>query len=602
MIAADERLSVRQPVRESVPERRSRPRHMPASLQQLQVGVEPNLPESDHHSNARKRVELRFEVRQAVADFFGRRVVVGRGAANGRRDISIAQRQPVVAILRGRDVRVAGAMQCRHEEVARAADPIAREHAAGPIGAVGGRREADDQQPGEGIAEAGNRPGPVDVVAVHAPLLASDARAVGTQTGTPFAGDDLIVNRLQAGSVLHPPVRPAPKDPADAARISPQATRRAAGPSARLPRTNMLAGIPACVKIMSFTTRSVFGSSVACVRRPRSIGRGCAARAGRQRKGDKNERIRLTAHAFPRSRQQITISGWLTAGGPISRARRQSHAAASDAERRQCERSLSDERNLGRETHCPERCGELDAVETQEWLESLDYVLQTGGPGKVARLLRDLTVHATENGVKLPFTANTPYINTIPADDQVPMPGSREIERRIKSMIRWNATAMVVRANKANEGIGGHISTFASAATLYEVGFNHFFRGHDGDHGDSSTSGSRLAWHLRAGVSRRPDRRDQLANFRHELNPGGGLSSYPHPWLMPDFWEYPTVSMGLGPIMAIYQARFIAVPRRSRPQAEVERARSGHFSATAKPTSPKRWARSRCRRARSSTT
>ena len=127
----------------------------------------------------------------------------------------------------------------------------------------------------------------------------------------------------------------------------------------------------------------------------------------------------------------------------------------------------------------PKDAAELDAVETREWLESLDYVLQTGGPVKVARLLRELTLHATENGVKLPFTANTPYINTIPADDQVLMPGSPDVERRIKSLVRWNAAAMVVRANKADEGIGGHISTFASAATLYEVGFNHFFRGHD---------------------------------------------------------------------------------------------------------------------------
>src|SRR6266849_4220457 len=133
----------------------------------------------------------------------------------------------------------------------------------------------------------------------------------------------------------------------------------------------------------------------------------------------------------------------------------------------------------------PKNAAELDAVETREWLESLDYVLQTGGPSKVTRLLRELTLHATENGVKLPFTANTPYINTISADEQALMPGSPDVERRIKSFVRWNAAAMVVRANKAEEGIGGHISTYASAATLYEVGFNHFFKGkgddHDGD-------------------------------------------------------------------------------------------------------------------------
>src|SRR5207249_5876843 len=133
----------------------------------------------------------------------------------------------------------------------------------------------------------------------------------------------------------------------------------------------------------------------------------------------------------------------------------------------------------------PKNAAELDAIETREWLDSLDYVLQSGGPSKVARLLRELTVHARQSGVKLPFSANTPYINTITADDQVMMPGSPDIERRIKSLVRWNAAAMVVRANKAEEGIGGHISTFASAATLYEVGFNHFFRGRDQPNDDS---------------------------------------------------------------------------------------------------------------------
>src|SRR5437773_1428159 len=132
----------------------------------------------------------------------------------------------------------------------------------------------------------------------------------------------------------------------------------------------------------------------------------------------------------------------------------------------------------------PKDAADLDATETREWLDSIDYVLQSGGLVKVARLLRELTLHAEENGVRLPFSANTPYINTIPADSQVLMPGSPDIERRIKSVVRWNAAAMVVRANKAEEGIGGHISTFASAATLYEVGFNHFFRGHDEGDGD----------------------------------------------------------------------------------------------------------------------
>jgi pyruvate dehydrogenase E1 component len=208
----------------------------------------------------------------------------------------------------------------------------------------------------------------------------------------------------------------------------------------------------------------------------------------------------------------------------------------------------------------PKDAAELDATETREWLESLDYVLQSGGPAKVARLLRELTIHARQNGVKLPFTASTPYINTISADEQVLMPGSPDLERRIKSLVRWNAAAMVVRANKAEEGIGGHISTFASAATLYEVGFNHFFRGH-GDGGDGADviffqGHAAPGIYARAYLEGRIDE-THLENFRRELKPGGGLSSYPHPWLMPDFWEYPTVSMGLGPIMAIYQARFM---------------------------------------------
>ena len=195
----------------------------------------------------------------------------------------------------------------------------------------------------------------------------------------------------------------------------------------------------------------------------------------------------------------------------------------------------------------------------REWLDSLDYVLQSGGPVKVARLLKELTIHARQNGVKLPFTANTPYINTIPDYEQALMPGNPDSERRIKSLVRWNAAAMVVRANKAEDGIGGHISTYASAATLYEVGFNHFFRGHDGeDDGDLVFFQGHAApgIYARAYLEGRIDE-THLENFRRELKPGGGLSSYPHPWLMPDFWDYPSVSMGLSPIMAIYHARFI---------------------------------------------
>ncbi|MCJ7503382.1 MAG: pyruvate dehydrogenase (acetyl-transferring), homodimeric type [Acidobacteriia bacterium] len=201
---------------------------------------------------------------------------------------------------------------------------------------------------------------------------------------------------------------------------------------------------------------------------------------------------------------------------------------------------------------------ELEAIETREWQESLNYVLERGGPERVARLLHELGVHAQQAGVKLPFTANTPYINTISAEKQLPFPGSREIERRIKSLIRWNAMAMVVRANREESGIGGHISTYASAATLYEVGFNHFFRARgDSQEGDIVY----LQGHASPGIYARAFLEgrlsvEQLENFRRELKPGGGLSSYPHPWLMPNFWEFPTVSMGLSPIMAIYQARF----------------------------------------------
>jgi pyruvate dehydrogenase E1 component len=200
----------------------------------------------------------------------------------------------------------------------------------------------------------------------------------------------------------------------------------------------------------------------------------------------------------------------------------------------------------------------LDEDEVREWLESLEYVLQSGGPDKVRELLHDLDIYAHEAGVDLPFTANTPYINTIPKNQQAPFPGGREIERRIKSLIRWNAMAMVVRANKEEAGIGGHISTYASAATLYEIGFNHFFKGKDSNsNGDIIYFQGHAApgFYARAFLEGRISK-EQLGNFRRELKQGGGLSSYPHPWLMPDFWEFPTVSMGLGPIQAIYQARF----------------------------------------------
>src|SRR6202161_4038802 len=201
---------------------------------------------------------------------------------------------------------------------------------------------------------------------------------------------------------------------------------------------------------------------------------------------------------------------------------------------------------------------DMDEFEVQEWLESLDAVLESSGAEVATEILERLRAHATVNGIDLPFTANTPYANTIPARLEPLFPGNQELERRIKSLIRWNALAMVVRANRVEHNIGGHISTYASAATLYEVGFNHFFRARTEQfEGDTIY----FQGHASPGIYARAFLEGRLSvtkleNFRRELKPGGGLSSYPHPWLMPDFWEFPSVSMGLSPIMAIYQARF----------------------------------------------
>jgi pyruvate dehydrogenase E1 component len=197
-------------------------------------------------------------------------------------------------------------------------------------------------------------------------------------------------------------------------------------------------------------------------------------------------------------------------------------------------------------------------VELLEWFASADDVLERRGEAFVQDLIRRLEDHVHQKGVRLPFTARTPYINTIPLEREPAYPGDYQLERRIKSVIRWNAMAMVVRANRVASGIGGHISTFASAATLYEVGFNHFFRArNEQQEGDCVY----IQGHAAPGIYARAFLEgrisiEQLENFRRELKPGGGLSSYPHPWLMPDFWEFPTVSMGLSPLMAIYQARF----------------------------------------------
>ena len=199
------------------------------------------------------------------------------------------------------------------------------------------------------------------------------------------------------------------------------------------------------------------------------------------------------------------------------------------------------------------------AQETAEWIEALDQILDQAGPDRAREILQALVDRASLVGVGSPVKPVMPYVNTIPVTDEVPYPGDREMERRIKSIIRWNAVAMVLRANKNDDGIGGHLSTYASLATLTEVGFDHFFRGsYDGQPGDfiyyqgHASPGA----YARAFLEGRLNE-EHLKNFRHELREHPGLSSYPHPWLMPDFWNFPTVSMGLGPINSIYQARFM---------------------------------------------
>ena len=201
---------------------------------------------------------------------------------------------------------------------------------------------------------------------------------------------------------------------------------------------------------------------------------------------------------------------------------------------------------------------DTDPQETQEWIDSIKSILKNEGIERTHFIIEKLLEFSRRNGVRLPYSAHTDYVNTIPASQQEPYPGDREIERRIKSLIRWNAMAMVVRANQEHHGIGGHISSFSSAATLYEVAFNHFLRGPEFHGGDLVF----FQGHSSPGIYARAFLEDrlseiQLNNFRQEISKEGGLSSYPHPWLMPNFWQFPTVSMGLGPIMAIYQARFM---------------------------------------------
>ena len=200
-----------------------------------------------------------------------------------------------------------------------------------------------------------------------------------------------------------------------------------------------------------------------------------------------------------------------------------------------------------------------DPQETQEWIESIEDALEDHGYERTRHLLETLIDFAQSKGARLPFNTNTPFVNTILPGQQPDYPGNRELERKIKSIVRWNAMAMVTKANTETPGIGGHISTYASAATLYEVAFNHFFHGPDHPNGPDLIF---FQGHASPGIYARAYVEGRLSdkelhNFRRELSTEGGLSSYPHPYLMPDFWQFATVSMGLGPIMAIYQARFM---------------------------------------------
>src|SRR6201988_608959 len=201
---------------------------------------------------------------------------------------------------------------------------------------------------------------------------------------------------------------------------------------------------------------------------------------------------------------------------------------------------------------------DLDPVETQEWLESIDSILKTHGAERAHFILERLIDYTRRSGAYLPFKPNTAYVNSIPTGREPEYPGNRALERRIEAYIRWNALAMVVQANRMSSEFGGHLSSYASSATLYEVGFNHFWRAPSASHpGDlvfmqrHSSPGIYAPAYLEGLLSE-----EQLKHFRQEVG-GHRLSSYPHPWLMPDFWQFPTVSMGLGPINSIYHARFV---------------------------------------------
>ena len=245
---------------------------------------------------------------------------------------------------------------------------------------------------------------------------------------------------------------------------------------------------------------------------------------------------------------------------------------------------------------------DLDPQETREWLDALSAVRGHRGNERAEFVVNAVIDAARRDGFNIPQSLTTPYCNTIPPEQQPALPGDRAIEHRLRSIIRWNALAIILRANKESSELGGHIASFQSAATLYDIGFGHFWHAPTDSHGGDlifvqghSSPGIYARAFLEGRLSE-----EQLLGFRQETG-GKGLSSYPHPWLMPDFWQFPTVSMGLGPLMAIYQARFLkylAEPQAGRDSAT---ARSGPSWATAKRTSRNRSARSRSPAARIST-
>ena len=204
------------------------------------------------------------------------------------------------------------------------------------------------------------------------------------------------------------------------------------------------------------------------------------------------------------------------------------------------------------------KMNDLDPQETLEWIEAMEAVIERDGFERAQFLLRRLADRAVTSGVDAPYTAYTPYLNTIPPELEVRSSGNQELESKIRSIIRWNAAMMVMRANRDSSELGGHIASFASSALLYDIGFNHFWQAPGPDHGGDLVY---IQGHSAPGIYARAFlegriTEEQMNHFRQEST-GKGVSSYPHPWLMPEFWQFPTVSMGLGPIMAIYQARFL---------------------------------------------